>query len=112
MTTPVRIQIRRTAGWKLPADAVKVDRSTLYGNPFRSDRPNEAAIAAGARTAADAYRIWLTDGSALSHLYPELRRSILDKIGRLKGHSLACWCRPGDPCHADVLLELANRSAS
>lgn len=26
----------------------------------------------------------------------------------LRGKNLACWCRPGDPCHADVLLEIAN----
>jgi len=26
----------------------------------------------------------------------------------LAGKNLACWCHPGDPCHADVLLELAN----
>lgn len=26
----------------------------------------------------------------------------------LAGHDLACWCRPDQPCHADVLLELAN----
>lgn len=27
----------------------------------------------------------------------------------LRGRNLACWCKPGTPCHADVLLELANR---
>lgn len=27
---------------------------------------------------------------------------------RLAGKNLACWCKPGTPCHADVLLELAN----
>ena len=26
----------------------------------------------------------------------------------LAGKDLACWCKPGDPCHADVLLEIAN----
>lgn len=26
----------------------------------------------------------------------------------LAGHDLACWCPIGQPCHADVLLELAN----
>lgn len=26
----------------------------------------------------------------------------------LRGRNLACWCKIGDPCHADVLLELAN----
>lgn len=27
----------------------------------------------------------------------------------LRGKNLACFCKPGAPCHADVLLEVANR---
>jgi hypothetical protein len=30
-------------------------------------------------------------------------------LEELRGKNLACWCKPGAPCHADVLLELANR---
>jgi hypothetical protein len=30
-------------------------------------------------------------------------------IRQLRGKNLACWCKPGQPCHADILLELANR---
>jgi len=30
------------------------------------------------------------------------------KVELLRGMDLACWCKPGDPCHADVLLEMAN----
>jgi hypothetical protein len=26
----------------------------------------------------------------------------------LRGKNLACWCPEGSPCHADVLLEIAN----
>jgi hypothetical protein len=29
----------------------------------------------------------------------------------LRGKNLACWCKPDQPCHADVLLELANDPA-
>lgn len=29
-------------------------------------------------------------------------------LGTLRGHDLACWCSKNEPCHADVLLELAN----
>jgi hypothetical protein len=32
----------------------------------------------------------------------------MDALGELRGKNLACWCKPGEPCHADVLLELAN----
>jgi hypothetical protein len=30
-------------------------------------------------------------------------------IAELRGLDLACWCRPDQACHADTLLELANR---
>jgi hypothetical protein len=37
---------------------------------------------------------------------------IQDEINReLRGKNLACWCKPGEPCHADVLLDIANRPA-
>lgn len=29
-------------------------------------------------------------------------------LDELRGHDLACWCRLDLPCHADVLLEVAN----
>jgi hypothetical protein len=28
------VQLRRAKGWRMPANTVKVDRSTLFGNPF------------------------------------------------------------------------------
>lgn len=34
--------------------------------------------------------------------------SVADAVAELAGRDLACWCRPDQPCHADVLLELAN----
>ncbi|MER2509546.1 MAG: DUF4326 domain-containing protein, partial [Amaricoccus sp.] len=41
------------------------------------------------------------------------RRHVLDHLEELRGRNLACWCRiisRGEycPCHADVLLEIAN----
>jgi hypothetical protein len=38
--------------------------------------------------------------------HPEL---IAEARSELAGRDLACWCKPGEPCHADVLLELVNR---
>jgi len=29
-------------------------------------------------------------------------------LSELRGKNLACWCKPGEACHADVLLALAN----
>ena len=42
--------------------------------------------------------------------YEELRADPADRIrNELAGSDLACWCPLGQPCHADVLLEIANR---
>lgn len=74
---PVRIQRRRTAGWRMPEGAVYVGRPTRWGNPF----PHTGTAASRAEVVA--------------------RR-------QLAGRDLACWCPPGQPCHADVLLDVAN----
>ncbi|HEY9415508.1 MAG TPA: DUF4326 domain-containing protein [Pseudonocardia sp.] len=37
-----------------------------------------------------------------------LKVDVLNIRAELAGRDLACWCKPGDPCHADVLLEIAN----
>lgn len=108
---PERIQLKRTKGWRMPAGAVKVDRTTRWGNPWRVGDE-------GVPTAEDAVRrfrgavIGFTSNGAFCEpcAVPE---SYIGKIIRdaeqLRGKDLACWCRPGAPCHADVLLELANR---
>lgn len=83
---PRRIQRRRTKGWRLPAGVACVSRPSKWGNPFSTG--NRAADVA-------AFRDW-----ALPHA---------DAIrADLRGRDLACWCRLDQPCHADVLLEMAN----
>lgn len=106
---PQRITLSRAKGWRMPPNTVRVDRSSKFGNPFRSDRPTEAVFKAGAQTAADAFRLWLEQHPALANEMPSRRAVILASLNELRGKNLACWCRPGAPCHADVLLELANR---
>jgi hypothetical protein len=106
MSEPVRIQLSRAKGWRMPPDTVKVDRSTRWGNPFRvGDRVHRGPSYSGrdevVRDAAHAvrlFRAWLWTQARSDSLVPLLR-----------GKNLACWCKPGEPCHADVLLELANR---
>ncbi len=49
--------------------------------------------------AVDMHRDWL--------LYSDEGRKLLEDIAELRGEDLVCWCAPL-PCHADVLLELAN----
>lgn len=96
---PRRIQLRRTKGWKLPPNTVKVDRSTRWGNPFRP----EWATVGGVEEAVKTYRDWLY-GMVVGPPPPSR-----EQIATLRGKNLACCCKPGDPCHADVLLEIANR---
>ena len=98
---PKRIQLRRTKGWRLPPNTVKVDRSTPYGNPF---------VVTDERTAAEAvqgFRLWLLNGCCSGGMQ-DRKDVIIAALPRLRGKHLACWCKPGEPCHADVLLELAN----
>ncbi len=79
---PCRIQRRRTKGWRMPANTVYVGRPTKWGNPYT-------------RAAMVDFQIWVINN----------RRADLHE---LRGKNLACWCPLDKPCHADVLLELAN----
>lgn len=86
---PKRIQLRRVKGWRMPPNTAKVDRSSKFGNPYRSP---DAAFAV-----------------VLFRRYALRSKSYVAAVKRdLAGKNLACWCRPGAPCHADVLLEIAN----
>lgn len=38
----------------------------------------------------------------------ETRLKVLDLLTGLRGRNLACWCKPGAPCHAETLMEIAN----
>lgn len=98
--TPRRIQLRRTRGWRKPVRAVVVSRPSKWGNPFLvgihplpGGTTREQAI--------QKYRRALT-GLDLPFDYDDVRRE-------LRGKDLACWCPLDQPCHADVLLEIANR---
>ncbi|WP_307138316.1 DUF4326 domain-containing protein [Pseudoroseomonas cervicalis] len=106
---PQRIQLRRLKGWRMPENTVRVCRPGIFGNPWRH---TDAAVA------VRMYRVWLTGGMrsldmfdctrAVSGNLSDARRNVLAGLPTLRGKNLACWCRPGTPCHADVLLEMAN----
>jgi len=105
---PDRIQLSRARGWRMPPNTVKVDRSTRWGNPFRVGIHGDAA-----RCTAR-FRDLLT---GLTSMFPPCpsyqeqtaaRDIIIATLPQLRGRNLACWCKPGAPCHADVLLEVAN----
>jgi hypothetical protein len=110
--TPRRIQLSRAKGWRMPENTVKVDRSTRWGNPFTQVDAREIANAKFPQAfVVDCFRDWLA-GDRQCWLGAESDRAaaeILSRLHDLRGKNLACWCKPGEPCHADVLLELANK---
>lgn len=127
VSKPARIQRRRVRGWRTPLDAqgrkpIYVGRPTLYGNPFQVARVagglwvvfvdaadgvtgREIATVSSERearqTAVDNFRAMLrTPGGAEQAEF---------FAWKLHGRNLSCWCPIGMPCHAAVLLELANQ---
>lgn len=87
---PVRIQRQRIKGWKMPENTVSVCRPGRWGNPFRVSK------AYTAQEAVEHYRRQM----------PEFTKEAARR--ELAGRNLACFCKLGEPCHADVLLEIAN----
>lgn len=107
MTSPIRIQLSRRKGWRLPPNTVSVARPTEWGN----------LVAVGAELIVEAidgnrYSLIVSRGIAVA-INRQLVVAQLAKNPRfldpLRGKNLACWCPLDQPCHADVLLELANR---
>ena len=95
---PIRVQQRRTAGWRKPEGAIAVGRGTRWGNPFVVGRGRDQV-----RTnleAVEKYRAYVLSEPGM---LTEVRRWLV-------GADLMCWCRIGEPCHADVLLALANNT--
>lgn len=128
VTGPWRVQRSRAKGERLPDGAICVTRPGKWGNPFVIERRDDwydgeawlvvdsrdrtvlshfSSCPNGRREAAavavEEYRCALVAG--------DLRVTVEDVRRDLSGKTLACWCPVGAPCHADVLLELANAEA-
>lgn len=93
--TPHRIQLSRRKGWRLPPNTINVARPTQYGNPHRI---GWCALCGAEHTREE----------AIAEFEAEIRDLPTEHFAPLRGKDLACWCAPGDPCHADVLLRVAN----
>lgn len=106
-----RIQRKRVKGWKMPENTVYVGRPTKWGNPFKIDKmyiPTDEILA---NPFNPKWEMCEDIDQALKLYKEHLDREI--KYGRLrldeiKGKNLACFCKEGEPCHADILLKLAN----
>ena len=92
---PNRVQLSRRRGWRKPPGCIVVARPGPWGNPFKIDADNPAHGRAWAvrqfRDLVAADPAWQAEARA-----------------ELAGKDLACWCPLGLPCHADILLEIAN----
>jgi hypothetical protein len=94
---PKRIQRKRTKGWKMPPDTIYVGRNSNYGNWH---------IVGENGTASECVEKYENDIAEFRRLGGE--NEYQEWIGRLRGKNLACWCPLDEPCHADILLRLAN----
>jgi hypothetical protein len=116
---PRRIQRSRAKGWRMPENTVYVGRPTLWGNPwvcldlqgrwmvgkldpdamFGMPATFEGEFETEREAKAECVRRYrATMPEALKYLAPR----------ELRLRHLACWCPLDWPCHADVLLEIAN----
>ncbi len=104
-TTPKRIQMSRQRPWRAEnPDAVIVSRPSKWGNPFKVGEKlsvTSMGVPIGTTMVADASIAVFLFRRYVEHYELDLEP--------LRGKDLACWCRLDQPCHADVLLELANR---
>lgn len=95
--TPKRIQRKRTKGWRMPPNTVYVGRGSKWGNVFIQG-------SLGVPDAAEATALYRQEITTRGGSWQDLRFD----LPQLRGKNLACWCALDRPCHADVLLELAN----
>lgn len=135
---PDRIQLSRAKGYRRPEGTIQVDRATIFGNPWQVGAPGtwwmpregKAGWEVGYSfffpidhaAAVDYFGTYLRSGNiplmpdilnargrdALRAAMAMRRTQILARLPSLRGHTLGCRCAQSAPCHADVLLELAN----
>jgi hypothetical protein len=111
----------------MPPRTIYCGRPTIWGNPFVGIGAVDAYRYWLAREGMVYLPTWCEDcncrgvitvsGMAIQmqqviyDSHSEMENARIEIIGRLShlgGFDLACWCPLGEPCHVDVLLELAN----
>lgn len=125
---PQRIQRKRTKGWRAPAAAVYVGRGSKWGNPYAVRKFRDGL-------GDDAYKVYEPEQGRTHTFFddtysadgPVARGLAAEKAvelyttnwipladpaalrAALAGRDLMCWCPMDQPCHADVLLRIANQ---
>lgn len=100
----------------MPENTVYVGRPTKWGNPYKiGENYSEDVFQDGrliyiqswtnidAQTAVQFYE------EAIALRYKIIKFTMDEIVAELRGKDLACWCPLDSPCHADVLLALANK---
>lgn len=115
---PNRTQLSRAKGSKLPFRTVKVDRTTRFGNPYRIGEPIDMKQVRrwGWEISPEGRKHVCKDAA---EAVAKFRHALFWDVAihdfirnELGGKDLACWCGPDDPCHAEVLLQIANSDAA
>jgi hypothetical protein len=124
--SPIRIRLFRGSKFNLQETsrsinglaAIRIDRNSGWENPFLGERSAPTA-------AVEMFHRWLLGNMSPDELadccghgrfsngawLANRRQCVLHAIPTLRGNNLACWCKLRDPCHGDVLLEIANALA-
>lgn len=89
----------------MPPHSMKVDRTTMWGNPFRVGDDGVATVEQAVRLFRKLLERPDVELDKSDDLFMFRRIHVQ---GALRGYNLACWCKPGTPCHAEILLEIAN----
>lgn len=117
---PKRVQMTRKSPWRQDhPDAVIVDRRTPWGNPFIvgeigvPDAWTAVELFRSAIHLAEYGHVCVTaEPSMMMHVIMGAMPGPIPRLDairtELRGSDLACWCPLDAPCHADILLEIAN----
>lgn len=112
---PIRLQLSRRKGFSLQMlslatnglPAVNVARPSKWGNPCRIGKSKDYSAADAVRD----FKLWMDRDRSIRSYESIYGQPPTMFIQDLRGKNLACWCPLDQPCHADVLLEMANAKA-
>ena len=116
---PVRVQLKRTKGYKMPPNTKSVTRPGKFGNPYKIGMHNVWDIKDMKTGKSLKDYLIKKNGENRYHDIEDVLLAYKQKIKAsqamqrvikhyLRGKNLACFCPLDKPCHADILLEVAN----